>query len=195
MPKYFERDSWSGTKKYYISEPNKMGKKPIPISLKATSPEGEIKMFKSIPEAAASLGFSERGVRKAYHEGRSRISEYQLEWLEPEVEVKGNPKVVERIGRTKAALNEPNCSYCGKPLTCKDRVEDGFRIMRLGKDGYPIEEYDIKSLYEAHKLTGLSLHSLTNAADMENITITRRKDKEEFLVSWNKIHDVCLEIR
>ena len=171
----------------------------MPIYLKTTSPEGEIKTFTSIPEAASGLGFSEREVRKAYHEGRARIREYQLEWLEPEVEtepeVELDPKAVERIERTKKALDEPNCSYCGKPLTRKDRVEDGFRIMRMGKDGYPIEDYDVKSLYEAHKQTGLSLSSLINAAEKGNISITRRKDKEEFLISWGKIHDVCFEIR
>ena len=169
-----------------------MGRKGIPINLKATSPEGEIKTFKSIPEAASGLGLSERGVRKAYHEGRNRIGEYQLEWLEPE---ELDPKAVGRIERTKKALDEPNCSYCGKPLTRKDRVEDGFRIMRMGNAGYPIEEYDVKSLYEAHKLTGLLLSSLINAAEKGNIRKTRRKDKKEFLISWGKIHDVCFEIR
>ena len=151
-----------------------MGRKGIPINLKATSPEGEVKTFTSIPEAASGLGFSERGVRKAYHEGRNRIGEYQLEWLELEVETepeKLDPKAVGRTERTKKALDEPNCSYCGKPLTRKDRVEDGFRIMRLGKDGYPAEEYLVKSLYEAHKLTGLSLSSLINAAEKGNISI------------------------
>ena len=39
-----------------------MGRKSIPILLKATSPEGETKMFTSIGEAAKELGFSERGV-------------------------------------------------------------------------------------------------------------------------------------
>ena len=106
-----------------------------------------------------------------------------------------DPKAVGRIERTKKALDEQNCSYCGKPLMHKDRVEDGFRIMRLGKDGYPAEEYVIKSLHEAHKLTGLSLSSLINAAEKGNINITRRKDKKEVLISWGKIHDVCFEIR
>ena len=39
-----------------------MGRKSIPILLKATSPEGETKTFTSIGEAAKELGFSERGV-------------------------------------------------------------------------------------------------------------------------------------
>ena len=44
-----------------------MGRKSIPILLKATSPEGETKMFTSIGEAAKELGFSKRGVCKAFH--------------------------------------------------------------------------------------------------------------------------------
>ena len=42
------------------------GRKPIPINLKATSPEGEVKTFESIREAARELGFSERGVGKLF---------------------------------------------------------------------------------------------------------------------------------
>ena len=45
-----------------------MGRKSIPILLKATSPEGETKMFTSIGKAAKELGFSKRGVGKAFHE-------------------------------------------------------------------------------------------------------------------------------
>ena len=67
-----------------------MGRKSIPILLKATSPEGETKMFTSISEAAKELGFSKRGVGKAFHEKRNRIGEYQLEWLEPKLDVHPN---------------------------------------------------------------------------------------------------------
>ena len=56
-----------------------MGRKSIPILLKATSPEGETKTFTSIGEAAKELGFSEHGVGKAFHEKRNRISEYELD--------------------------------------------------------------------------------------------------------------------
>ena len=59
-----------------------MGRKSIPTLLKVTSPEGETKMFTSIGKAAKELGFSERGVRKAFHEKRNRTGEYELEWLE-----------------------------------------------------------------------------------------------------------------
>ena len=52
----------------------------MPILLKATSPEGEVKTFESIREAARELGFSERGVGKAFHAKRNRIGDYELEW-------------------------------------------------------------------------------------------------------------------
>ena len=68
-----------------------MGRKSIPILLKATSSEGETKTFTSIGEAAKELGFSERGVGKAFHEKRNRIGEYELEWLEPKPDV--HPKL------------------------------------------------------------------------------------------------------
>ena len=48
----------------------KMGRKGTTINLKSTSPEGEVKYFKSLPEAARELGFSEVGVRKAYYAKR-----------------------------------------------------------------------------------------------------------------------------
>ena len=94
-----------------------MRRKCITINLKATSPEGEVKTFKSILEAARELGFSEFGVRKTYHVERDRIGEYQLEWLEPKLEPEVNPKVIERIQRTKEVLHTPNCCYCEKPLS------------------------------------------------------------------------------
>ena len=68
-----------------------MGRKSIPIFLKATSPEGETKTFTSFSEAAKELGFSKRGVGKAFHGKRNRIGEYEQEWLEPELDV--DPKL------------------------------------------------------------------------------------------------------
>ena len=76
-----------------------MERKSIPILLKATSPEGETKMFTSIGEAAKELGFSESGAGKAFHEKRNRIGEYKLEWLEPELNV--HPKGAARMERLK----------------------------------------------------------------------------------------------
>ena len=156
-----------------------MGRKSIPILLKATLPEGETKTFTSIGKAAKELGFSERGVGKAFHEkrNRNRIGEYELEWLEPEPDV--DPEAAVRIERLKKTFTRTVCVYCNKPLTLEDRVEDGFGISKLNeKTGYPIEDHEVKSIYEAHKLTGLSVSSLINAVDKGNAIITRRKVKK-----------------
>ena len=81
-----------------------MGRKSIPILPKATSPEGETKTFTSIGEAAIELGFSDRGVGKAFHKKRNRIGEYELEWLAPEPDVDAkvdDPETAKGIERLK----------------------------------------------------------------------------------------------
>ena len=50
-----------------------MGRKSVPILLKATSPEGKTKMFTSIGKAAKELGFNEHGVGKAFHEKKIEL--------------------------------------------------------------------------------------------------------------------------
>ena len=131
-----------------------MGRKSIPILLKATSPQSETKTFTSISEAAKELGFSKHGVGKGFHEKRNRIGEYELEWLEPEPDV--DPEAAVRIERLKKTFIRTVCVCCNKPLTRQDRVADGFSISKLNeKTGYPMEDHEVKSIYEAHKLTGL----------------------------------------
>ena len=170
-----------------------MGRKSIPILLKATSPEGETKMFTSIGEAAKELGFSECGVGKAFHEKRNRIGEYELEWLEPELDV--HPKAA-RMERLKKMLTRTVCIYCGGPLTREDRVKNGFGISKLSeKTGYLIEDHEVNSIYEGNKITGLSVSSLKNAADKGNAIITRRKDKQRFILCWQSIQERCFQIR
>ena len=103
-----------------------MGRKSIPILLKATSREGETKMFTSISKAAKELGFSECGVGKAFHEKRNRIGEYELAWLEPELDVDAkldDREAAKGIERLKKTYTETVCTYCGKPLTYEDRVK------------------------------------------------------------------------
>ena len=40
-------------------------------------------------------------------------------------------------------------------------MKDGFGISKLNeKTGYPMEDREVKSIFEAHKLTGLSVSSL-----------------------------------
>ena len=55
------------------------GRKPIPILLKSTSPERELRFFGTIQEASEGLGFSEHGLGKAYHAGRNRTKLYMLD--------------------------------------------------------------------------------------------------------------------
>ena len=63
------------------------------------------------------------------------------------------------------------------------------------KTGYLIEDYEVNSIYEAHKITGLSASSLINAADKGNAIITRRKGKQRFILYWQSIHERCFQIR
>ena len=142
----------------------KIGRKSIPILLEATSPEGETKMFTSIGEAAKEWGFIKHGVGKAFHEKRNRIGGYELEWLEPKPDV--DPKAASRMERLKRVLTQTVCTYCNKPLTREDRVRDGFGVSELDeKTGHLTEDHDVNSKNEAHKITGLSVSSLKNAAD------------------------------
>ena len=122
------------------------------------------------------------------------IGEYELEWLEPEPDV--DPEAAVRIERLKKTFTRTVCVYCNKPLTREDRVKDGFGIPKLNeKTGYPREDHEVKSIYEAHKLTGLSVSSLMNAADKGNAIITRRKGKQRFILYWQSIHERCFQIR
>ena len=176
-----------------------MGRKSIPILLKATSPESETKTFTSIGEAAKELGFSERGVGKAFHKKRNRIGEYELEWLEPEPDVDGkldDPEAAEGIERLKKTYILTVCTYCGRQLTREERVKNGFGIYNLNeKTGHLMEEHEVNSIYEGNKITGLSVSSLKNAADKGNAIITRRKDKQRFILCWQSIHERCSQIR
>ena len=176
-----------------------MGRKSIPILLKATSPEGETKTSTSIGEAAKELGFSKHGVGKAFHKKRDRIGEYELEWLEPEIEVDtklDDSITAKRIERLKKTYTQPACTYCGKPLTREDRVKNGFGIYEIDETTGHIKRYhEVNTIYEGNKLTGLSVSSLKNAADKGNVMITRRRDKQRFILSRQSIHERCFQIR
>ena len=63
------------------------------------------------------------------------------------------------------------------------------------KTGYPIEDHEVNSIYEANKITGLSVSFIKNAADKGNAIITRRKDKQRFILYWQSIHERCFQIR
>ena len=61
--------------------------------------------------------------------------------------------------------------------------------------GIVIEEFFPKSLYEASKLSELSLGSLRNAASKGNRVIVRRRDKQPFKITWCSSHKVCFPDR
>ena len=140
------------------------------------------------------MGFSERGVGKAFHEKRNRIGEYELEWLEPELYVR--PRAAKRIERLKKTFAQIVCTYCGRQLTCEERVKNGFGIYKLNeKTGHLMEEHEVNSIYKSNKITGLSVSSLKTAADKGNAIITRRKDKQRSILCWQSIHERCFQIR
>ena len=129
-----------------------MRRKSIPILLKATSPESETKTLTYIGEGAKELGFSERGVGKAFHKKRHRIGEYELEGLEPESEVDtklDDSIIAKRIERLKKTYTQPACTYCGKQLTREDRVKNDFGIYEIDEKTGHIERYhEANTIYE-----------------------------------------------
>ena len=73
---------------------------------------------------------------------------------------------------------------------------NGFGIYKLNeKTGHLMEKHEVNSIYEGNKITGLSVSSLKNAADKGNAIITRRKDKQRFILCWQSIHERCFQIR
>ena len=96
----------------------------------------------------------------------------------------------------KKTLTQIICTYCGRQLTCEERVKNGFGIYKLNeKTGHLIEEHEVNSIYESNKITGLSVSSLKNAADKGNAIITRKNYKQSFILCWQSIHERCFQIR
>ena len=124
----------------------------------------------------------------------------ELEWLKPNLDVHPkldvHPGAAKRIERLKKTFTQIVCTYCGRQLTGEDRVRDGFGISKLDeKSGHLTEDHDVNSLYDAHKITGLSVSSLKNAADKGNAIITRKMDKQRFALYWRSIHERYFRIR
>ena len=154
------------------------GRKPTLINLKSTSPEGVVRSFKSIPEAARELGFSEAAVKKAKYSNRNRIEEYQLEWLETPLEPKPEKPAFNRLERVKSNKTK-NCFICGEPLESSDKM-DHFSIEELSRKGEIIQTHFPGSLYRASQISGISWNALKNARDKGNRIVYRRKDKMPF---------------
>ena len=101
-----------------------------------------------------------------------------------------------QLKRLKKRFTQIVCTYCGRQLTREERVKNGFGIYKLNeKTGHLIEEHEVNSIYEGNKITGLSVSSLKIAADKGNAIITRRKDKQRFILCWQNIHERCFQIR
>ena len=127
------------------------------------------------------MGFSECGIGKAFHEKKNRTDEYELEWLEtpskPEAkdDIKIDDSVIaKRIEGLVNAYTHPVCIYCGKPMTHKERVKNGFGVYDVDEKTGHIKTFnETKTIYDANKLTGISTRALRNAADQGNPMITR----------------------
>ena len=130
------------------------GRKPTPINLKSTSPEGVVRTFKSIPEAVRELGFSEAAVKKAKYSNRNRIGEYQLEWLEPKPE----KPAFNRLEKVKSNKTK-NCFICEEPLETEHKVNH-FSIEELTRKGEIIQTHYPGSLYRASQISGISWNAL-----------------------------------
>ena len=61
--------------------------------------------------------------------------------------------------------------------------------------GTMLEVKSYNSLYEASKVTGISLNTLWNAREKGNTLIVRRRDKAPFEIGWSNIHPNCFEAR
>ena len=84
-----------------------------------------------------------------------------------------------------------DCNRCGKPLTREDRVGGRFAVSRFNDKGELLEDYIFRTLYEASRLTEVSLCALINAAEKGNPKETRIKDGATFYIVWNRIHETC----
>ena len=169
------------------------GRKPTPINLKSTSPEGVVRIFKSIPEAARELGFSEAAVKKAKYSNRNRIGEYQLEWLETMLEPKPKKPAFNRLESVKSNKTK-NCFICGEPLETEDKM-DHFSIEELNCKREIIQTHYPGPLYRASQISGISWNALKNARDKRNRIVYRRKDKRLFELGWGTSHLPCFEER
>ena len=75
------------------------------------------------------------------------------------------PGLLKGIQRLKKTFTEIVCTYCGRQLTCKERVKNGFGIYKLNeKTGHLIDEHEVNSIDKGNKITGLSVSSLKNGS-------------------------------
>ena len=145
-----------------------MGRLPFRVKLTITLNEDDIfsslETFNSIPEAAATTGFTNRGIRATYHKKKESLKKhsgevYEFKWEEPNPICKALPS-----SRVKTYEIVKNCSKCSKPLTFKDK---SFWFSMF-KDGDYKNPMLFTSLYTAARKTGISIHALRNACEKAN---------------------------
>ena len=164
------------------------GRKPTPINLKSTSPEGVVRTFKSIPETARELGFSEAAVKKAKYSNRNRIGEYQLEWLKPKPE---KPAAFNRLERVKPNKTK-NCFICEEPLETEHKM-DHFSIEELNSKGEIIQTHYPGSLYRASQMSGISWNALKNVRDKGNRIVLGEQIKDR--LNWVGVLPIYLALK
>ena len=164
-----------------------MGRPPIRVKLTITSKDDsrflEPRTFNSIPEASFATGLTDRGIRAAYHSKRESMRKksgevYTLKWEEPD-------PIRVRPPRTPSK----NCVKCWKNLTPEDWCS--FFLLDQGNED---ESLQFVSIYQALKVTGISICVLWNACKKVNMTITRRSGSfvEKLEVHWTSVcFDCC----
>ena len=192
------------------------GRKPVLINLRTTSPDGEVRYFRSITDAARELGFSDTAVRRTYRDNRPRIGQYELEWLdvdelEEEPVEKKSPKRRIRTSTAKARkvveeamtkAEEENirervvkkCTFCGEDLDGKD-LSDFFILVELNDSGNAVSHNTYENLHRASQATEISQKAFRNARDKGNTVIVRRRDKTPFRIMWSNIHKRCFDAK
>ena len=147
----------------------------LTITLKDDDQFTNPRTFNSIPDASSATGFTDRGIRAAYHSKqesmRKRSGEvYNLKWEEPDpIRVKP-PRTASK-----------KCAKCSKDLIFEDR-SSWFTMNR--ENDYERFLHFV-SIYRALKRTGMSICTLRNACKRANLTITQRKGGvQTFEVDW-----------
>ena len=146
-----------------------MGRPSIQVKLTITSKDDDQflnpRTFNSIADASLATGLTDRGIRPAYYSKRDsmrkRLGEvYHLRWEEPDpVRVKPPAKKVVK------------CVICSQILTIADESRAFVMDMPDNEDII----YNLTSINEAQRETGISICSLRNACSKGNTTITRRR--------------------
>ena len=141
----------------------------------------EPRTFNSIPDVSFATGLTDRGIRAAYYSKRESMQKrsgegYNLEWKELDPV---------RVRPPRSTAKE--CVKCSKTLTLEEK--SSLFLLDQGND---IESLQSVSLYQASKVTGISICALRNACEKTNLTIMQRKrGVQKFEVYWARVCFAC----